>query len=271
MIIATTTILLGTIYPIAIEVLTNKRISVGGPYFNSTVLPILLPGFLLMSIAPVLSWQSNKIKRNKMYVVSFILLSVVLFLQSYFTYFNTWGFLGMLLGCWIILASILSIITSYKIKLNLKYLKNINAFIAHIGVGILILGVTCSSVFQTENNFLMKKGDEVTINNQTVIKLQDIKFTNQSNYQSLRAFFEIKKNNLKKGVIEAGKNYYFVSKTITTEAGIFHDWLRDIYIILGNEDNNEWFIKIYNNPLVSFIWLGVLIMIYSGIIGIIKK
>ena len=46
---------------------------------------------------------------------------------------------------------------------------------------------------------------------------------------------------------------------------------RDIYIILGNEDNNEWFIKIYNNPLVSFIWLGVLIMIYSGIIGIIKK
>jgi len=82
---------------------------------------------------------------------------------------------------------------------------------------------------------------------------------------------KLKKNNLKKGVIEAGKNYYFVSKTITTEAGIFHDWLRDIYIILGNEDNNEWFIKIYNNPLVSFIWLGVLIMIYSGIIGIIKK
>ena len=271
MIIATTTILLGTIYPIAIEVLTNKRISVGGPYFNSTVLPILLPGFLLMSIAPILSWQSNRIKRNKIYVVSFILLSVVLILQSYFTYFNTWGFLGMLLGSWIILASILSIITSYKIKLNLKYLKNINSFVAHIGVGILILGVTCSSVFQTENNFLMKKGDEIKINDQTVIKLQDIKFTNQSNYQSLRAFFEIKKNNLKKGVIEAGKNYYFVSKTITTEAGIFHDWLRDIYIILGNEDNNEWFIKIYNNPLVSFIWLGVLIMIYSGIIGIIKK
>ena len=271
MIIATTTILLGTIYPIVIEVLTNRRISVGGPYFNSTVLPILLPGFLLMSIAPILSWQSNKIKRNKLYVLSFIILSLVLFVQSYFTYFNTWGFLGILLGSWIILASILSIITTYKIKFNLKYLKNINAFIAHIGVGILILGVTCSSVFQTENNVLLKKGDEIKINQQIVVKLKDIKFTNQSNYQSLRAFFEIKKNNLKKGVVQAGKNYYFVSKTITTEAGIFHDWLKDIYIVLGNEENNEWFIKIYNNPLVSFIWLGVLIMIYSGIIGVIKK
>ena len=55
MIIATLTILLGTIYPIIIEVLTNNRISVGGPYFNSTVIPIMIPGFLLMSIAPILS------------------------------------------------------------------------------------------------------------------------------------------------------------------------------------------------------------------------
>ena len=62
MIIATLTILLGTIYPIIIEVLTNNRISVGGPYFNSTVIPIMIPGFLLMSIAPILSWQTNKIK-----------------------------------------------------------------------------------------------------------------------------------------------------------------------------------------------------------------
>ena len=65
MIIATLTILLGTIYPIIIEVLYNKRISVGGPYFNSTVIPIMIPGFLLMSIAPILSWQTNKIKNSK--------------------------------------------------------------------------------------------------------------------------------------------------------------------------------------------------------------
>ena len=77
MIIATLTILLGTIYPIIIEVLSNKRISVGGPYFNSTVIPIMIPGFLLMSIAPILSWQTNKIKNTKLYVVSFIILSLI--------------------------------------------------------------------------------------------------------------------------------------------------------------------------------------------------
>ena len=58
---------------------------------------------------------------------------------------------------------------------------------------------------------------------------------------------------------------------ITTEAGILHQWFRDIYFILGDQKDNEWFIKIYINPFVSFIWLGVIIMIYSGFIGVIKK
>ena len=75
------TILLGTIYPIIIEVLTNKRISVGGPYFNSTVIPIMIPGFLLMSIAPILTWQSNKIRNARMYVIGFITLSIIILLQ----------------------------------------------------------------------------------------------------------------------------------------------------------------------------------------------
>ena len=60
-------------------------------------------------------------------------------------------------------------------------------------------------------------------------------------------------------------------KTITTEAGIFHDWFRDIYIILGEQKDDIWAIKIYNNPLVSFIWFGIIIMVLSGFIGLIKK
>ena len=60
-----------------IEVINNTRISVGGPYFNSTVIPIILPGLLLMSIAPILSWQTNKIKKIKNYAIAFILLSII--------------------------------------------------------------------------------------------------------------------------------------------------------------------------------------------------
>ena len=121
MITAVLTILLGTIYPIILEVLTNTRISVGGPYFNSTVLPILLPGFLLMSIAPILSWQTNNIQNSKKYVLGFIILSVLVLFQSYFLDFNTWGFVGLLLGFWIILASIIAIFFSHKVKFTIKF------------------------------------------------------------------------------------------------------------------------------------------------------
>ena len=95
MIIACLTILLGTIYPILIEVITNKRISVGAPYFNSTALPILLPGFLLMSIAPALSWQNNKLPKYKSYIFVFIALSLLSFIIVYLNAFNVWGFIGI--------------------------------------------------------------------------------------------------------------------------------------------------------------------------------
>ena len=58
---------------------------------------------------------------------------------------------------------------------------------------------------------------------------------------------------------------------ITTEAGIYHTWFKDIYITLGSETDNQWFIKVYINPLVSFIWIGVFIMIFASIVAVIKK
>jgi cytochrome c-type biogenesis protein CcmF len=270
MMIAVLTILLGTIYPIIIEVLTNTRISVGGPYFNSTVLPILLPGFLLMSIAPALSWQTNKVKKFKIYVICFLVLSSLVVLHSYFTNFNSWGFIGLILSTWIIIASIISIVLRYKFSLTMQYIKSINSFIAHIGVGVMIIGITFSSIYQKEYNFNIAVGEEVAIDNQ-VLKLEKIQIIEEKNYQSLKANFSLEKKNRIISYIEPGKNYYPVSKMITTEAGIYHDWFKDIYITLGNENNNIWFIRVYINPLVSFIWVGVFIMIFSSVIAVIKK
>ena len=270
MMIAVLTILLGTIYPIIIEVLIDKRISVGGPYFNSTVLPILLPGFLLMSVAPVLSWQTNRIKKFRIYVICFLILSLIVFLQSYLTSFNTWGFIGLLLGTWIIVGSIISIVLRFKFSPTTKYIKSINSFVAHIGVGIMIIGITYSSVYQKEYSFNIKIGEEITLGNQ-LLKFDNIKIINEKNYQSLKALFSLENNERIISYIKPGKNYYPVSKIITTEAGIYHDWFKDIYITLGNESNNLWFVRVYINPLVSLIWIGVLIMIFTSMIAVIKK
>jgi Cytochrome c biogenesis factor len=134
----------------------------------------------------------------------------------------------------------------------------------------MILGITFSSVYQEEYNFNISVGDEISLN-KNILSLENIKVIEEKNYQSLRAYFSIKKKGKLIDYILPGKNYYPVSKTITTEAGIYHDWLNDIYIILGNEKDNIWNIKIYYNPLVSLIWIGVFIMLFSGFIAIFKK
>ncbi len=270
MIIATLTILLGTLYPIIVEVLTNNRISVGGPYFNSTVIPIMLPGFLLMSIAPILSWQTNKIRNAKFYVIGFLIVTVIILIQSFISSFNTWGVVGLILGIWIIVASIISIISNYKINLNYKFFQKINPYIAHMGVGLAIIGITASSVFKSEYDFNIKTGDKFKVDN-TNITLDKIETINEINFEALRANFLIEKNGGIVGVIKAGKNYYPVSKMITSEAGILHEFHRDIYFILGDQKDSEWFVKIYINPFVSFIWFGIIIMIISGFIGIARK
>ncbi len=270
MIIATMTILLGTIYPIIVEVLTNNRISVGGPYFNSTVIPIMIPGFLLMSVAPILSWQTNKVRNAKLYVIGFITISIIILIQSYLTTFNSWGVIGLILGTWIIVASIISIMTLYKFNFGFRLMQKINPYIAHIGVGVAIIGITCSSIFKNEYDYNLNKGDEFYVND-LKIKLENIETTNQINFQALRANFLIKKNDDYITNIKAGKNYYPTSKMITSEAGILHQWFRDVYFIVGDQKNNTWFVKVYVNPFVSFIWIGVFIMIYSGFVGVTKR
>jgi len=270
MLIACITILLGTIYPIIIEVLTNKRMSVGAPYYNSTVLPILLPGFLIMSIAPMLSWQSNKLAKVKNYIYILIVTSILTVLITYLTKFNIWGFIGTILGLWIIAASLLSILHNclkYKFK---KFFIYNNALIAHIGVGIMIIGITFSSIFQIQNNFTIQTNE--TINSgQYSLQLNNLQITEKNNFQELLGIFLLYKKNELLTTIKSGKRYYYVSKMITTEVGIYHDWFQDFYLVLGDEKNNKWSITIYHNPLVSFIWIGVIIMIFSGVVGILKK
>ena len=269
MLVACTTILLGTIYPIIIEVLTNKRISVGAPYFNSTALPILLPGFLLMSVAPALSWQTNKLPKYKNYFLIFFFSSVLTFVIGTFTNLNTWGFIGIFLSLMIIFSSLLSIYFNFlKYKFRNFFYQN-NALLAHIGVGIMILGITCSSIFQSEHNESFKINETKKIGKYS-LTLKSVDTLEKNNFHELMATFLLSKNNLST-TITPSKRYYHVSNIITTEASIYNDWFQDFYIIIANEQNEAWNVKIYQNPLVSFIWFGVTIMVFSGLIGIRKK
>jgi len=266
MTIACFTVMLGTIYPILLETVTNERITVGAPYFNSTVVPIVLPGLLLMAIAPTLAWKNNKLNEKKSYLTIFLLIIFLLLATYMFSDQNLWGLIGISVGIWIIIASIIQL---FK-KNAKKQIRLYGGLISHIGVGILILGITISSIWQKEFIVNIEVGEEIIVNNYK-LKFENLKESKDQNYVSLKSKFIISNKTNKIGEIEAEKRYYPVSKTVTTEAGILHQIQRDIYVVLGENLNNEWLIKVYFNPFISFIWIGAFIMAIGGFISLGRK
>jgi len=264
MFVVCSVVFLGTIYPLLIEVFTNNKISVGEPYFNSTVIPILLPAILVMGVGPILSWgKESKLKTIKKLFPSIcltVIMTIIVF--SIHGSYSPMGIIGITLAFWIISNNLVIL---YK----RKFLYSMGMIVAHLGVGLLILGITGSSVWQIEKISKMKISDEIKISNYK-IKFDKIDEIKGPNYLALRGNFTIydrKKNIISR--LNPENRYYPITNNFTSEASIHTNLFRDLYIVLGEGDLKKgWVVKIYYNPLVMWIWLGALTIFIGGIISI---
>ena len=264
MVIICATVFLGTVYPLLVEAFTGSKISVGEPYYNSTVIPIIIPAILIMGIGPILEWgRENKTKALKKIFPSFlftIIMTILTFLiyQSY----SLLGVAGIVLAFWIISNNLLILF-----KKNKNY--SVGMIIAHLGVGLLILGITGSSVWQKEKITRMKINDETKIEKYNIVfkKINEIK---ESNYLALQGKFVVYDEREKIiAKLKPENRFYPITNNFTTEASIHTNLLRDLYIVLGEGNLNDgWVVRIYYNPLVMWIWIGALVIFLGGITSI---
>jgi len=264
MIIVCATVFLGTIYPLLVEAFTNSKISVGEPYYNTTVIPIIVPAILVMGVGPMLSWG----KENKLKIFKKVLPNILLtFLMTFFIFiiyksYSVIGFAGIILSFWIIFNNLLMLI-----KKNRKY--SISMIIAHLGVGLLILGITGSSVWQKEKITKMKINDKTKIAEYNIVfnKINEIRGPNYVALQGVFFVYDNKKNIVTK--LKPENRFYPIENNFTTEASIHTNLFRDLYIVLGEGNSNDgWVIRIYYNPLVIWIWIGALVIFLGGIASI---
>ena len=164
---------------------------------------------------------------------------------------NLWGLIGLGLSFWIMISSIYQIYIKFLKNFNHRKFRTIisnnGSIIAHLGIGILILGITVSSVWKKEYIYNMKVGEIKTIQGYE-IKLEEVKQFKVDNYETLKGKFILQQNNKKIATIVPEKRYYAVSKIVTTEAGILHQLKQDIYLIIGENNTDYWSVKIYQNP-----------------------
>jgi len=263
MIIVCATVFLGTIYPLIIEALTNNKISVGEPYYNSTVVPMIIPAIIVMGIGPILAWgKDNKIKIIKKILPSvfstFVMTTIILYVYQSFSFT---GMIGVALGFWII---------STNLLLLVKKIKNYPSgmVISHLGVGILIIGITASSVWQKEKVSIMNVKDEIVIKKYSIIfnKIDEIK---KANYVAIQGNFLVYEYEKIVAELKPENRYYPVTETFTTEASIDTNLIRDLYIVIGKGNLNDgWIVRVYYNPLVIWIWIGAFIIFFGGLLSL---
>jgi len=263
MVIVCSTVFLGTIYPLLVEAFTNNKISVGEPYYNSTVIPIMIPAILVMGIGPMLGWgKQDKTKIFKKMIPSILLTAIMtIFIFLIYQSYSVIGIAGIMLAFWIISNNLLILI-----KKNKNY--SIGMAIAHLGIGLLILGITGSSVWQEEKITRMKINDETKIEKYNIVfeKIDEIE---GPNYIALQGNFLVY-DKAKKFIttLKPENRYYSITDNFTTEASIHTNLFRDLYIVLGAGDLGDgWIVRIYYNPLVIWIWIGALVVFLGGIIS----
>ena len=276
------TILLGTIYPIISSSFFNSKISVGAPFFNSILSPIMFPFIVGMIIGPYLKWGKDDLMKLTNRLKSLL---VTLFLLSIFIwYLNFKGpvisIIFFIMASWILISSLFevfeSMISNYKLrKVFYKIpLKIYAQSLAHIGIALLIIGATGSSILKKEKIQFQSRDEIINIKNFKV-KFLGVKTLEGPNYMSQTGIFEIYKNNEFLKIMKPEKRFYNSGKQITTEAAIHSTIYGDLYIAIGDQSlltkNESWTSRIWFNPFTIWIWIGTLFLVMGGGISLLRS
>jgi len=224
----------------------------------------MIPAILVMGVGPLLAWnKEKKLKILKKIIPSFlitIIMTIITF--SIYQSYSFISFMGIILAFWIISNNIILLINKNK-----NY--SLGMLIAHLGIGLLILGVTGSSNWQEEKITRLKINTSTQINKYNIF-FKEINEIKGPNYLALKANFDVyDKNKSFVTDLEPENRYYPISNIFTTEVSIHTNLSRDLYIVLGEGNSNDgWVVKIYHNPLVIWIWIGAFIVFMGGIVSI---
>ena len=259
------TVLLGTLYPIFTDAISNTKISVGPPFYNSVIIPIVVVFLFFMAIGPKANWVKNKFSNYKSLFIIILLATIVNFLITYF--FKSYSIISNL----IIISSVFLIISTCldafkKIKLNLPRL------VSHLSFGFLIFFIGLNHNFSVEKDFNLKLGETKEIDNYIFI-FKDIKLDQLKNYKAVVGELQIKDlSTNEKKILSPEIRIYSNPKTLTYEASIKTNFFRDYYLTMSNIDRSDYYnIKFQKKPLMIWIWISVVMLSFGGLLSFVRN
>jgi len=260
------TVLLGTIYPIFTDALSQNKISVGPPFYNAIIFPVVVIFLIFMAIGPNASWIKNKFDNIKLYFL--ILLGAILINLMIILFFKNFS----ILSNFIIISALFLILSSLKDFVISKKKNNLDLarIIAHASFGFLVLFIGLNHIFSVEKDYNMKIGEIKKFDNYS-IEFKNLELKDFTNYQAVVGEFEILKEK-DRNILKPEIRIYSNPKTLTYEASIKTSFIKDYYLTMSNIDRSDYYnIKFQEKPLMIWIWLSVIMIVCGGLLRFFKN
>ena len=276
-------VLLGTMYPLLMDALGAGKISVGPPYFDAVFVAIMAPGLFLMGLGPLAKWKKASLpeigtRLRVAAVISVVSAILVPFLRGKITLMLV---VGVFMGIWVTSTTLIllrnRIVARQDTTPNLvDNLKGIplafyGMLLAHLGIGVFILGVTLVKGYESEQDLRMDKNDIAKIGNLD-FKFDGVAKIQGPNYESAQGTFTVTSNGKQVAVLQPEKRFYPVQGSVMTEADIKPGLVKDLYVSLGEPlEDGSWSVRIYIKPFVQWIWAGAILMALGGFCALADK
>ncbi|TNF87596.1 MAG: heme lyase CcmF/NrfE family subunit [Gammaproteobacteria bacterium] len=271
--VVTSAILLGTLYPIAIDAMGGK-ISVGPPYFNLMFILLTAPLGVLMGIGMIVRWKSDSVARlkSKLWLPALLALTAAALLTWLLPVWYWAAFGGLAMAVWIAITVVLAIHERMRNRSLLSALRSTPAgfygmLLGHLGIAVFIVGVTLTSLYNKEKDLRMAPGDTYSVAGYE-FTFHGVRQFDIDNYVATRGGFSVRAEDGDFRVdLFPEKRIYRVQTMPMTEAAIDAGLTRDLFIALGEPlgEGGAWAVRIYYKPFVRWIWLGAIIMSIGGL------
>jgi cytochrome c-type biogenesis protein CcmF len=278
---ATAAILLGTLYPLLIDTMGGDKVSVGPPFFNSVFIPLMVPMIAAMAIGPMLSWKRADLQPALARLRVAICITLITLLAVFIWAANgpLMGIIGIGLAAWLFTGTLAELFVRIRLfrvpameslrRLAQTPRASWGMTLGHLGLAIAIAGMTGAGAWRTESIQAMKSGESITVAGYD-FTFHGARSGQGPNYSFVRGIFKVSLDGQKVVTLSPEKRIYNVSKRSTTEAAIHSMFLGDLYAVVGDRNNTtgEYVTRIYFNPLVVWMWGGVLIMVGGGVLSL---
>jgi cytochrome c-type biogenesis protein CcmF len=270
LLVAAALILIGTLYPLFLDALNMGKISVGPPYFNVVFLIPTLPLVFLLAIGMHSAWKKARLEDMRKPLIALFAASlafgVVVPLVAYGK-FHVMAAVGLTAGVWVILSSLYEPLQRLRLKQSISR-GVLGMTVAHIGVGLFVIGITVTQTYRIEKDVALRPGDSVTLEGYDFL-FSSTKRVQGPNYDAIQSEVVITREGKAVATLYPQKRVYRVQKSPMTESGIEVDWNRDLFVAMGDDlGAGAWSVRVQYKPMVRFIWLGALVMALGGLIAI---